>query len=231
MPSPQEIYPYEPARALADNLWQVTGSLKLPIPRNMTVWRAPDGRLVLYSVVAMHDEGMRSLEALGEPGYLVIPHKRHHMDAPFYKARYPAMRVLGASREPANGVTIDGSLDELETLGVRGGRIPGTDHEELALELPLRGGCAFCVCELLGNVTPQGSLQRLAARVLGPPGGGVGLSRIVRLREVTDRPRLRAWFEEHARRTDLLMLLMGHGTPILGRAEVSAVLARAATQA
>ncbi|MDB4979767.1 MAG: hypothetical protein JWM82_519 [Myxococcales bacterium] len=231
MSSPQKIYPYDPPRALAENLWQVTGSLPFPVPRNMTVWRAPDGRLVLYSVVAMHENGMRALEALGTPAYMVIPHLRHHMDAPFYKARYPAMRVLAVAREPANGVPVDGPVEELDTLGVRGGRIPGTDHEHHPLDHPIAGGRAICVCELLGNVAPQGALQRLAARLIGPPGGGCGLARIVRLREVRDRPRLRAWFAERARRTDLLMLLMGHGMPVLGQAEVAAALARAATQA
>ena len=34
------IFPYGPPVALAANLWQVTGSLALPVPRNMTiVWR------------------------------------------------------------------------------------------------------------------------------------------------------------------------------------------------
>ena len=82
MTSPHKIYPYSPPQTLTENLWQITGSLKLSIPRNMTVWRAPDGRLVLYSVIAMHEEGMRALEALGNPAYMVIPHKRHHLDAP-----------------------------------------------------------------------------------------------------------------------------------------------------
>src|SRR5580693_4387734 len=92
---PTRIYPYDPPRALAANLWQVKGSLKLAaIPRNMTVYRLPDGRLILYSVIAMHEEGMRALEALGTPAILVMPHDRHQMDAPFYKGRYPNLRVL-----------------------------------------------------------------------------------------------------------------------------------------
>jgi len=228
--SPHRIFPYRPPLALGENLWQIAGSLKLAIPRNMTVWRAPDGRLVLYSVIAMHEEGMRALEALGHPAYVVIPHKRHHMDAPFYKKRYPDIRILAESGEPANGVAIDAPVKELETLGVRASCIPGTDYEDIALELPVPGGRVLCVCELLGNVAPTGALGRMMARVVGPPGGGFGVARVVRLREVTDRDRVRRWLTEHARRTDLLMLLVGHGAPIVGLAEVSAALARAATQ-
>ena len=56
-PRPTKIYPYDPPRPLASNLWQVKGSLPSgPIPRNMTVYRLPDGRLLLYSVIAMHEE-------------------------------------------------------------------------------------------------------------------------------------------------------------------------------
>ena len=73
MPTEQVIYPYEAPRRLADNLWQVQGSLPMGIPRNMTVYRLDDGRLLLYSVIAMHDEGMRALEALGAPAIMVMP--------------------------------------------------------------------------------------------------------------------------------------------------------------
>jgi hypothetical protein len=224
----QPIYPYHPPRALADNLWQVQGSLKFPIPRNMTVWRAADGRLVLYSVIAMHDEGMRTLEGLGKPAFMIIPHKRHHMDAPFYKERYPQLRVLAESREPANGVAIDGSVDELVPLGIRAGRIPGTSYDDIWVDFPVSGGHALCVCELLGNVTPAGPVLRLAMRLLGPPGGGFGIARAVRFREVVDRTGVRAWLTTQAARTDLEMLLVGHGPPILQ--DVSAALRRAATQ-
>ena len=223
------IYPYQPPRALADNLWQVEGSLKLPIPRNMTVWRAPDGRLVLYSVIAMHDEGMRRLEGLGTPAFMIIPHKRHHMDAPFYKARYPALRVLAETRDPANGVAIDGSVAELTPLGVHAGSIPGTSYDDIAVDFPLPGGgVALCVCELLGNVAPAGTLMRVAMRLLGPPGGGFGVARAVRFREVVDREGVRAWLVKQAARAELRMLLVGHGPPILH--DVSAALTRAASQ-
>src|ERR1700690_1360883 len=221
------IYPYQPPRALDPNLGQVTGSLKLPIPRNMTVWRAPDGRLVLYSVIAMHEEGMGALEQLGRPAFMVIPHKRHHMDAPFYKARYPDLRVLAENREPANGVAIDGSLEELEPLGVHGERVPGTSCEDLALDLPVDGGRALCLCELVGNLRLPGLVGGILGRIVGPPGGGgFGIARAVRFREVVDRGRVRQWLLGQSRREDLRMLLLGHGAPVVD--DVRAALALAA---
>ena len=224
----QRIFPYGPPRPLAENLWQVEGSLPLPVPRNMTIWRAGDGRLVLYSVIAMHEDGMRALEHLGEPAFMVIPHLRHHMDAPFYKQRYPHLRTLAASPVPANGVAIDGSVDELAALGVRAYRLPGTDHEDIVLDLPIPGGRALCVCELLTNVAPAGVLGRIAARLLGPPGGPFGIARVVRLREVVDREQVRSWLRAEAARSDLRMVLVGHGQPVLEGA--SGALTQAAAQ-
>lgn len=236
----QVIYPYKPLRSLTDNLWQVEGSLRLPVPRNMTVWRAPDGRLVLYSVVAMYEQGMRALEALGTPAFMVIPHRRHRMDAPFYKARYPNIRVLAESARvleggPA-GLVVEGALAELSELGVRAERIPGTSSDDIAMDVPLTGGQeggpaggrGLCVCELLTNFELPGAFGRLAGRILGPPGGGLGISRVVRFREVVDRAALRAWLTGQAERDDLRLLLVAHGDPTLGN--VSDALRRAATQ-
>lgn len=223
-----EIYPHQPPRTLADNLWQVEGTLRLPIPRNMTIWRAPDGRLVLYSVIAMREEGMRALERLGTPAIMVIPHRRHQMDAPFYKARYPGLRVLADESEAVRGVPVDGPVKELEALGVPARQIPGTSYQDIALDLPLRDGRALCVCELIGNVPPARGMVKLIQRVTGPPGGTFGIARVVRLREVTDPALVRTWLAMQARRTDLRMLLMGHGPPITE--DVPAALARAVAQ-
>jgi hypothetical protein len=210
------IYPYEPPRALAPNLWQVKGSLKLAaIPRNMTVYRLPDGRLILYSVIAMHEEGMRALEALGTPAIMVMPHDRHQMDAPFYKRRYPNLRVLAPDPTQARNVPIDAGLEELGALGVVAYSLPGTDYHEVVLELAVEGGVALCACELLGNLTPPpGGIFGLLVKVFGPPGGGFGVGRVVRWREVVDRKAVRTWLSGLGEREDIRLLLVGHGAPV-----------------
>lgn len=224
------IYPHGELEELAPNLWQVEGSLPVPVvKRNMTVFRTPDGQLVLYSVVAMHDDGMRALERLGTPSIMVIPHLRHHMDVPFYKARYPGIRVLSADKDPVEGVAIDGPLSELERWDIRADLVPGSSHKDVVLELPLPNGRALCVCEIL--VHPPEKLTgmwSLVAKIFGPPEGGFGIARAVRLREVRDKKRVRRWLERLAERTDLRLLLVGHGDAI--RRDVSSALLRAATQ-
>lgn len=223
------IYPHGGLAALADNLWQVRGSLKFPVPRNMTVLRASTGQLVLYSVVALHEAGMRSLEALGEPAVLVIPHRRHQMDAPFYKARYPRIRVLSPNPAQVRGVSVDGGLGELRAFDIQSYVLPGNTHEDVVMDVPLVGveGRALCVCETLGNVTMPGAWS-LIFRVLGPPGGGFGVARAVRLREIRGSSELRAWLSLQAERRDLQALLFGHG-PALTQG-IADALRQAATQ-
>ncbi len=221
------IYAHGSPVQLAENVWQVAGSLKIPVPRNMTIVRSPQGALALYSVVAMNETGMRELEALGRPQFMVIPHRRHQMDAPFYSARYPQLRVLAPDPARVRNVTIDGGLEELRAIGIEAFVLPGNDHEDVVMDIPFGDGRALCVCESLGNVATSG-LMSLLFRVLGPPGGGFGVARAVRLREIPDRPRLGAWLRSQAQRSDLRALLFGHGAAITQG--VQAALARAATQ-
>jgi hypothetical protein len=213
-------------------VWQVTGSLAIPVPRNMTIVRGASGGLLLYSVIAMHEDGLRELEALGRPEVMVIPHRRHQMDAPFYKARYPQLRVLAAEPSQVRGVAVDGGLGalsehSLSDYSVEAYVLPSNIQEDVVMDVRLADGHALCICESLGNVSVSGWL-RLLFRVLGPPGGGFGIARAVRLRELRDVTQLRAWLLEQAERTDLRCLLFGHGQPLT--ADISGALRHAAHQ-
>jgi hypothetical protein len=221
------IYPYSAPIQLRSNLFQIRGSLPFPVPRNMTIFRTEQGELVMYSVVAMHDDGMRALETLGKPAIMVIPNRRHQMDAPFYKARYPQLRVLAPEPSRVRGVTVDGGLSELSRYGIEAYVLPSNTYEDVVMDMPVPDGRALTVCESLGNVKVTGVLG-VVLRVLGPPGGGFGIARAVRMREIRDSAKLRKWLEEQSARTDLRALLFGHGEPITS--DVPAALRRAATQ-
>jgi hypothetical protein len=208
------IHPYHPLKSLAANLWQVEGTLANGLPRNMTVYRLPDARLLLYSVVAMNAEDMEALEKLGRPAIMVMPHDRHGMDAPFYKSRYPDLRVLAPESKHARKVPVDGDISELGALGIGAYVLPGTTYHEVVLELPVEGGVALCTTELLGNLAGLPGLMGVLLRLLGPPGGGLGVARVVRWREVSDRNRVQAWLKSLAERPDLRMVLVGHGNPV-----------------
>ncbi|MEO8875122.1 MAG: hypothetical protein ABI461_06000 [Polyangiaceae bacterium] len=223
------IYPYEPPHQLAPNLWQIKGSLSVPVlPRYMTIYRLSDGTLLLYSVIAMHEEGMRELEKLGTPSVMIMPHDRHQMDAPFYKRRYPSLRVIAPDPSHTRNVTIDADLSELNTLGIRAYSLPGTTYHEAVLELPVEGGIALCTTELLANMPKRGILGWLA-KIVGPPGGGFGVNRVVRWREVRDRKKLRVWLTELADRVDIRLISFGHTPPL--REHIADELGRAAERA
>jgi hypothetical protein len=222
------IYPHGELQQVGPNVWQVEGRLALPVPRNMTVFRTAQGHLVLYSVVAMNDAGMRSLEALGTPAVMIIPHRRHQLDAPFYKARYPALEVIAPNPAVVRRVSVDHGLERLGAFDANAYVLPGNDHEDVVLEMPLGGGSerALCVCESLSNVAPRGLLSLL--KLFGPPGNVFGVARGVRWREIAKPDALRAWLRAQAARDDIAALLLGHGPAITH--DVSAMLRLASTQ-
>jgi hypothetical protein len=206
------IFPHGKLEEIAPAIWQVQGSLPVPLPRNMTVHRLPGGDLVIYSAVALDDEGMAELEALGRPAWLVVPHPLHTMDAPFYKARYPGIRVIApedaASRLRGVKVDID-PRHGLADLGLRHHIAPGMRYTEVVLELPVEAGRALLFTDLVA----RGDAPSFLHRLLGPP-GAMGLPRLVKYRQVRDRPQMRRFFEELADGDDLRLVLCSHGPPI-----------------
>ena len=60
----------------------------------MTVARLHDGRLVVFSAMALDEPEMEALERFGTPAFLVIPSAIHRMDAKSWKDRYPEMKVI-----------------------------------------------------------------------------------------------------------------------------------------
>jgi hypothetical protein len=64
------VLPHGKLARLDDNLLSVTGNLHMPVgdlPRRMTVARLSDGRLVIYSAIALDEAEMRALEDFGQP--------------------------------------------------------------------------------------------------------------------------------------------------------------------
>ena len=49
-----------------------------------TIARMTDGSLVLHSPIALEEDAMVDLEALGTPAFLIVPSRYHRLDAPAY---------------------------------------------------------------------------------------------------------------------------------------------------
>lgn len=221
------VFPHGALQAVADGLWQVSGTLPFPLTRNMTVIRLADASLLLHSVVALDEPGMKALEALGRPAWLLAPHPMHLMDAPFYRERYPDSKIVAAADAAARlaerNVRVDATPDEaLPALGLRHHVVPGLKYTEVVLDVAVPGGRALVFTDLVARAPGKG----LFMKILGPP-GGTGTPRIVRFRQVADKKAVRAYLREHAARGDLRLVLGAHGEPILE--DAASVLGTAAT--
>ena len=211
------IFPHGSLNQVAPNAWQVEGSQSFPLKRNMTVYRLTDGRLVLYSVVALDDAGMVALEALGKPWLMIVPGS-HTLDARFYKERYPQLLIAHEGELPPSlaGIAIDGTPGELLAgTGIEIMHAAGMKRPELTLLLPGENGKALVTCDILGRNGPrQSGVRGRILEVLGPPGGFFGVARIVKFRQVSDKRALRGWIAALAERGDITTVLGSHGPPL-----------------
>ena len=101
-----------------------------PPIRNMTIYRVPnnnnekqtkDRKLVLYSAIAVREDTLQEILALGTPAVMIVPNHMHRCCAGVWQRRFPTMTVVcvGASC-PANSrskiediVTVDMTTTEL----------------------------------------------------------------------------------------------------------------------
>lgn len=212
------VLPHGDLVELSEGLWEVTGSLqRQPLPRNMVVWRMPDGGLLLHSVVALDDAGMAALEALGTPTVMVVPSGMHRLDAAVYKERYPDLEVLcpAAARQAVHKVVaVDGAAEERATdLGFSTIHGTGMKPDELCFELPLAaGGVAHVYCDALFNLDHLPGFGGFLTRLLGST-GFFGTTWIGR-RLSGDLRGWKAWLEAQSRRDDVAVICVAHGKPI-----------------
>jgi hypothetical protein len=231
---PHKIFPHDDLEQLAPNLWTVRGSLPFPLKRHMIIYRLADGTLLVHSAIAMNEAGMAKLEALGRPSVLIVPHTGHRMDAPFYKARYPQLRVLAPAAARAKVeevIPVDASCEQaLPALGVRVHPVPAFKNFELAYELDLQGGGkALVMSDAVANRDhPAGLGGWFFANVTGGIKGRLGVARIMRMMMMSNKAQARAGLEKLADIPGLTLLSVSHGRPL--RENVSEALREAASR-
>ena len=220
------IFPHQLPEELAPGVWRVKGSLSIPLPRNMIIYRLADGSLLLYSVVALNEEGFAALEKLGRPTVMVVPHQFHVMDAAFYKERYPELQIIGppeaGRRKPELQMASPTAPHQLD--GVIFHTIPGHKCGEVVMELALAGGGkALVFTDLVGEHEGKANLF---LKILGAPGGS-GVARIVKWRQITDKSQVRAFLQKMAALPSLQLVIGCHGGPV--KANCATWLTAAAT--
>jgi len=215
-----KILPHGGLEEIVPDVWTVTGQLSIPLRRNMTVLRLGDGSLLLHSGVAMNDAGMAALEALGRPAVCVVPANCHRMDAAFYKARYPQMKVVapaGARADVEKVVGVDATAEELlPELGVKVHPVPSLKDCEAVYEIGVAGGKLLVFCDFVANADyPAGLGGAFFRNVLGGISGRLGTPRIVQLTGMRDRRVAREQLLALAETPDLLAITVAHGRSIL----------------
>ena len=216
------LFPHGEFRQLAPNLWIVRGGLAFPVYRNMVVYRLPDGRLVLHSLVALSEAGMKQLEALGKPSIMVVPHGYDGMDAHWYLERYPQAAFLTPdeerSRIEALGMKItDDPARVLPSLGFKLHKVVGLKFTEYVLEAPVDGGTALIFNNVLDHsgAAPSGFIGWLMD-VATMSGGKLAPGRMLRMFMVKDKATFKNFLATLPTIPNVKIVTVSHGDPITG---------------
>jgi hypothetical protein len=222
-----------PIVPLAENLWWVTGSIPMmSLKRVMAIARRTDGRLVIHSAIAMAEEQMRELEALGEPAFLVVPSSNHRIDAPAYKKRYPGMKVLaprGAVKgvEPkvhVEGVYEDYPADDAVSLEP----LAGMKESEGLMRVRSKDGTTLVFNDAVFNMDRPDDVLGYCVTAMFGSAPGPRVSRVAKLAIIGDQRALRADLTRLAETPDLVRLMVAHEKVAHG-ADAAAALRQAAT--
>jgi|GEM_PF-229779 len=228
-----EVFPHSALEELAPDLWIVRGEFpRSQLPRNMVVYRYGGDSLLLHSVVALDEPGMRRLEALGKPAIMVIPNWDHWAHIVAFKKRYPDITVVcpAASRSRVEQrLAVDHTCEEyFPRHGMRFHVPPGMDPVEGVLELPLRDGrVALAMNDLITNVPHQRGLRGLLLRLTGSTGRPRVIP-LVRRGLKIDRAVMHDYLLGLARRRDVAIITTSHGQALTDR--ISAVVAEVARE-
>ena len=229
-----KVLPHGPIERLADNLWSVTGKLRgMSLERVMAVARRSDGRLVIHSAIAMDEDRMRELEALGEPAFLVVPSRAHRLDAPAYKRRYPSIRVFapkGARKAVADRVPVDGTYEDFPADdAVSFTMLHGFKQQEGVMIVRSPDGTTLVFNDAVFNMDrKRDPLGFLVTSLLGSA-PGPRVSRLVKLVYVDDRAAFRRDLEGFAETKDLVRVMVAHEKVAHGTDAVATLRRAAAT--
>ena len=211
------VLPHSKLVRLDDNLLSVTGSLHMPfgdVPRRMTVVRLHDGRLVIFSAIALAEADMANLEDFGKPSYLVVPNDIHRMDAQIWKDRYPELLVIapaGVRKQVEEVVRVDETTIDFGDPSVRYVTVPGTEEHEAALVVETSSGTTLIVNDLIWNVEDKPGFGGWLFRIMGFTGQRPRIPTVVELREIKDKRALRGQLERWARLQNLNRIIVSHG--------------------
>lgn len=210
-----KVRAHGPLLTLAENLLWVQGSLPgMSLKRSMVVVRLNDGRLVIHSCIALEPAPMAELERFGTPAFLIVPNAMHRLDAPAYKQRYPALRVLapkGSRAGVEQVIPVDGAYEDFPLSDVaRLETLHGVGETEGALIAHSSDGVSVVLNDCMFNMDrKRDPLGFLFTTIMGSA-PGPRVSRLAKWMLVKDKQALRADFERYAALPNLERVIVAH---------------------
>ena len=223
MSKPNETWtvaPHGDLEKLGENLYTVTGRLEMPFgetTRRMTVAKLANGRLVIYSPIALAEPQMQQLEALGAPAFMIVPRANHRMDIKGWKQRYPEILVVApaAVKEDIEEVIpVDQTSADFGDPKVVLETVPGTGEQEMSLMVETASGKTLAVADLIFNLPPIDGLAGLGLKILGFGPGHPKQPKLVKLGLIKDEDAMKAQFMRWSNDGALERILPAHGLPI-----------------
>jgi hypothetical protein len=214
------VLPHGKLTELDDGILTVVGEIRMPLmklPRRMTVVRLSDGRLVIWSAIALDETEMDRLERFGPPAFLVVPNDHHRLDAKAWKERYPMLQVVappGARDKVAEAVPVDGGAPDFDDPNVLFVVVPGTQGHEAALLVRRPGGTTLVLNDLVGNIGNESGFGGWLLRLMGFAGDTAHIPAPVKLTMVKNAEALRAQLLQWAEITSLKRIVVSHGSTI-----------------
>src|SRR5262245_25342456 len=215
-----KVLPHGKLSQLDDNILTVVGEIRMPLmnlPRRMTVVRLSDGRLVVFSAIALDEEEMAALEAWGRPAYLIVPSDKHRLDARIWKDRYPQMQVVapeGAREKVAETVPVDTTAPRFDDPNVNFMTVPGTRGREAVLLVRTPNGTTLVLNDVVGNIQDASGVGGWLLRVAGFAGDEAQIPKVVKMAMIEDANALRAQLLQWSGIESLRRILVSHGRPI-----------------
>src|SRR5450631_982858 len=216
----RKVLPHGKLTKIDDNIMTVTGDIHMPLmdlPRRMTVVRLSDGRLVVFSAIALDEDEMARLEAFGRPAYLIVPSDKHRLDAKIWKIRYPEMRVVapeGSRKAIAKVVPVDTSAPRFDDPNVQFVTVPGTREHESALVVHTRNGTTLVLNDIVGNIRNASGVGGWLLGVVGFAGKKARIPGVVKMAMIKDKEALRAQLMDWSKIESLKRIIVSHGSAI-----------------
>jgi hypothetical protein len=215
-----KVLPHGKLAQVDDGLLTVTGDIRMPLvdfERRMTVARLRDGRLVVYSAIALDEDEMQALEGFGSMAFLVVPGDHHRRDVGIWKTRYPNVQVIappGALDKVQEVVAVDTDHDAFEDPEVELVTVPGTDGHESALVIKRAAGTTIVVNDLIANMQKSGGFGGWLLARMGYAGDEPQIPTFAKKKLVDDADALAAQLRQWSDDPRLVRILPSHGLPI-----------------